>query len=106
MNRDLTELLDSELKGPVKMMLSQMPPMSFENIPAARAASRQMLATMKMQWPVIPGIIPKIYRFRARMGLPTSMSESIGRKNCPVCSRPCYGFTVVATCSVILNRKI
>ena len=57
MNRDLTELLDPELKGPVKMMLSQMPPMSFNNLPAARAASRQMMAAMKMQMPVIPGVI-------------------------------------------------
>jgi acetyl esterase/lipase len=59
MNRDLSELLDSELKGPIKMMLSQMPPMSFENLPAARAASKQMMAAMKMQWPVIPGVITK-----------------------------------------------
>lgn len=59
MNRDLTELLDPELKGPIKMMLSQMPPMSFDNLPAARAASRQMMAAMKSQMPVIPGVITK-----------------------------------------------
>ncbi len=57
MNRDLAELLDPELKGPIKKMLSQMPPMSFENLPAARAASGQMMAAMKMQMPVIPGVI-------------------------------------------------
>ena len=38
MVRDLTELLDPELKGPIKMMLSQMPPTDFNDIPAARAA--------------------------------------------------------------------
>jgi acetyl esterase/lipase len=37
-------------------MLSQMPPMSFDNLPAARAASKRMMAAMKMQWPVIPGV--------------------------------------------------
>ena len=57
MNRDLSELLDPELKGPIKMMLDQMPPMHFDNIPAARAASEQMMATMKEQMPVIPGVV-------------------------------------------------
>lgn len=53
---DLTELLDPELRGPIKMMLNQMPPMSFDDLPAARAASKQMMAAMKAQWPVIPGV--------------------------------------------------
>lgn len=57
MNLDLSELLDPELKGPVKTMLSQMPPMSFDDIPAARAASTQMMAAMKEQMPDIPGVI-------------------------------------------------
>jgi len=57
MNRDLTELLDPELKGPIKMMLSQMPPTNFKNLPAARAASKQMMAAMKTQMPVIPGVV-------------------------------------------------
>ena len=57
MNRDLSELLDSELKGPIKMILSQMPPMSFDDLPAARAAGKQMMAAMKIQMPVIPGVI-------------------------------------------------
>ncbi len=57
MNLDLTELLDSELKGPIKTMLDQMPPMSFDDLPAARAASRQMMAAMKSQLPVVPGVI-------------------------------------------------
>ena len=56
MQRDLSELLDPELKGPIKKMLSQMPPMSFDNLPAARAASQGMMAAMKMQWPVISGV--------------------------------------------------
>jgi len=57
MKRDLSELLDSELKDPIKIMLSQMPPMSFDDLPAARAASKQMMAAMKSQLPVIPGVI-------------------------------------------------
>ncbi len=57
MNQDLTELLDPELKSPIKMMLSQMPPMNFNDLPTARAASKQMMAVMKAQMPVIPGVI-------------------------------------------------
>jgi len=36
MNLDLTELLAPELKESIKMMLSQMAPMSLNNLPAAR----------------------------------------------------------------------
>ncbi len=57
MSHDLTELLDPELKGPIKMMLSQMPPMSFDDLPAARAASKQMMSEMKIKMPAIPGIV-------------------------------------------------
>ena len=57
MNQDLSELLDPELKGPIKMMLSQMPPTNFNDLPAARTASKQMMAMMKSQLPVIPGVI-------------------------------------------------
>jgi acetyl esterase/lipase len=57
MNRDLADQLDPELKGPIKMMLTQMPSMSFDDIPAARAASKEMMAGMKMQVPDIPGVI-------------------------------------------------
>jgi len=56
MKRDLTEQLDPELKEPIKMMLSQMPPTSFDNLPAARAASKHMMAAMKSQLPVISGV--------------------------------------------------
>jgi hypothetical protein len=37
-------------------MLRQMPPTSFDDIPAARAASQQMMAEMKEQMPDIPGV--------------------------------------------------
>jgi acetyl esterase/lipase len=57
MNLDLTELLDPELKGPIKSMLSQMPPTNFNDLPAARAASVQMMEMMKAQMPVIPGVV-------------------------------------------------
>jgi acetyl esterase/lipase len=59
MNRDLIEFLDPELKGPIKMMLSQLRPMSFDDLPAARAASKQMMEAIKMQVPAIPGVITK-----------------------------------------------
>jgi len=57
MNIDLSELLDPELKVPFKKMMNQMPPISFDNLPASRAASRKMTALMKAQSPVIPGIV-------------------------------------------------
>jgi acetyl esterase/lipase len=56
MKRDLSELLDPELKGPIKMMLSQMPVNNFNDLPSARAASEKMMAAMKSQMPVIPGV--------------------------------------------------
>jgi acetyl esterase/lipase len=56
MIRDLSEQLDPELKGPIKMMMSQMPPNNFNDLPAARAASKKMMAAMKKQMPVIPGV--------------------------------------------------
>jgi len=57
MKRDLSDYLHPELKGPIKMMLSQLPPMSFDDLPAARAASVQMIAAMRAQMPDIPGVI-------------------------------------------------
>ena len=56
MNLDLSELLDPGLKGPIKMMLSQMPPTDFSNLPAAREASKQMMAEMKKLMPDVPGV--------------------------------------------------
>ncbi|OGO32523.1 MAG: hypothetical protein A2Z29_06955 [Chloroflexi bacterium RBG_16_56_11] len=56
MNQNLFERLDPELKGPIMMMLNQ-PLMNFDDLPAARAASNQMIATMKKQMPDIPGVI-------------------------------------------------
>jgi acetyl esterase/lipase len=57
MSQDLTELLDPEIKNPIKMMLSQMPPTNFNDLPAARAASKQMMAMMKSRMPEVPGVI-------------------------------------------------
>jgi len=70
MVRDLTELLDPELKGPIKQMLSQMPPTDFNDIPAARAASQQMMAAMKSQLPVIPGVITEDKKIPGPKGEP------------------------------------
>jgi acetyl esterase/lipase len=57
MPRDLMEMLDAELKGTIQKMLSQMPPPSFDNLPAARAASGKMTAAMKSKMPVIAGVV-------------------------------------------------
>lgn len=57
MELDLTNLLDSELKGPIKAMLSQMPPTNFDDLPTARVASKQTFAAMRKLMPVVPGII-------------------------------------------------
>ncbi len=70
MKRDLTEFLDPELKDPIKMMISQMPPMSFDDLPAARAASKQMMAAMKTQMPDIPGVITEDRRIPGLQGSP------------------------------------
>jgi acetyl esterase/lipase len=56
MKRDLADLLDPELRGAVKTMLEQMPPVSFHDLPAARAASGRMAAVMKKRLRAIPGI--------------------------------------------------
>jgi acetyl esterase/lipase len=57
MKLDLSELLDQELKAPLRKMLQEMPPNSFDNLPAARAASKQMWVAMKTQLPAIPGVV-------------------------------------------------
>ena len=57
MNQDLSELLDVEFTDPIRMMLSQMPPTNFYDLPAARAATRPMMAVMKARMPAIPGVI-------------------------------------------------
>jgi acetyl esterase/lipase len=70
MKRDLAELLAPELKGPIKMMLSQMPPTSFDDLPAARAASKQMMAAMKSRLPVVPGVITEDRMILGFVGAP------------------------------------
>jgi acetyl esterase/lipase len=57
MSRSLLERLDPELKEPIMMLMSQPQLMSFDDLPAARAASVQMIAAMKAQMPDIPGVI-------------------------------------------------
>jgi acetyl esterase/lipase len=56
MKRDLTELLDPELKGPIMKMLREMPRQSFDNLPVARVESKKMWAAMKSLMPFIPGV--------------------------------------------------
>ncbi len=47
--------LDPEIEKVIRMVASQ--PVSLDNIPAARAASRQMMAAMKKRAPAIAGVI-------------------------------------------------
>jgi acetyl esterase/lipase len=70
MKHDLVEFLDTELKKPIQMMLSQSPPMSFDDIPGARAASKKMMASMKMQMPVITDVITEDRRIPGPEGSP------------------------------------
>jgi acetyl esterase/lipase len=44
--------------------------MSFDDLPAARALSRQMMATMKMSMPDVPGIVTEDRRIRGPKGSP------------------------------------
>ena len=56
MRRSLRERLDPELKGPITMLINQPQLMSFDNLPAARAASVKMIEAMKARMPEIPGV--------------------------------------------------
>ncbi|MFC2038232.1 alpha/beta hydrolase [Chloroflexota bacterium] len=59
MNQELTELLDPEIKEPIKIMLSQMPQVTYsnDNMPVIRANMREMKAEMNARLPDVPGII-------------------------------------------------
>ncbi len=70
MRRSLRERLDPELKGPIEMMLNQPQLMSFDDLPAARAASVQMIAAMKAQLPDIQGVVTKDRTIRGPEGAP------------------------------------
>jgi acetyl esterase/lipase len=53
--QNLIERLDPELKGLVAVIMSQ-PPMDFNDLPAARAASQKMMQAMKTKMPVLQGV--------------------------------------------------
>jgi acetyl esterase/lipase len=53
--QNLIERLDPELKGLVAVLMSQ-PPMDFNDLPAARAASQKMMQAMKARMPVLRGV--------------------------------------------------
>jgi acetyl esterase/lipase len=57
MNVDLVELLDPELRKPIKKMLAQTPPMNLNDLPAARAASKKMFEAVIARMPTIPGVV-------------------------------------------------
>jgi len=57
MSKSMMDRLNPELAGPVRMMLNmQGGGLNFDDIPAARAAGEQMMASMKGQMPVIEGV--------------------------------------------------
>jgi acetyl esterase/lipase len=58
MKRRLVERLDPELSTVVKGIMKQ-PPMSFDDLAAARAASKKMNAIMKNKMPEILGVVSK-----------------------------------------------
>ena len=70
MVRDLAEQLDPELKGPIKKLLKLMPPTDFTRIPAARAASKQMIAAMHSKLPVIKGVVAEDKKIPGPDGAP------------------------------------
>jgi acetyl esterase/lipase len=69
MSRNLIERLDPELRGAVEMMMKQ-PPMSFDDLPAARVASNQMMAATKNLMPTNPGIITEDKTIPGPQGAP------------------------------------
>ena len=70
MKRDIAELLDHELKEPIKKMLKEMPPNNFNDLPASRTASKQMWAAMKTQLPVVPGVVTEDHSVPGPEGAP------------------------------------
>jgi acetyl esterase/lipase len=68
-NQQLVERLDPELSGVVKMMMNQ-PPMSFDDLPAARAGSDKMTAALKNLMPDIPGVISEDRKIPGCEGAP------------------------------------
>ena len=57
MSKNMIDRLDPEIAGPVKMLQAMTGQgMNWNDIPAARAASVQMMAAMKAQQPVIQGV--------------------------------------------------
>lgn len=71
MERDLSELLDFELKGPIKDMLKNQPrAIDFNDLPASRTSSRQMWEAMKSQMPVVPGVVTEDHKIPGPKGAP------------------------------------
>ena len=57
MTRDLTELLDLELKDTIKALLAQPRLLSLDDLPASRKASKEMWAKMRTSLPDIPSVV-------------------------------------------------
>jgi acetyl esterase/lipase len=70
MSLDLSEQLDTELKGPIQQMLKVMPPTNFNDLPAARIASKTTFGAMKAQMPPVPGVVTEDYNIPGPKGAP------------------------------------
>jgi acetyl esterase/lipase len=69
LNSKLIERLDPELKGAIEMMGNQ-PPMSFDDLAAARAGSDRMTSALKARMPDIPGIAVQDRKIPGPRGAP------------------------------------
>jgi acetyl esterase/lipase len=71
MRKKMTDRLDPEIAGPLERFLRLMGEgMDLRDIPAARAASSQMMAAMKGQLPVIEGVTDEDRRLPGPVGAP------------------------------------
>jgi acetyl esterase/lipase len=74
MGKSMMDRLDPELAGPIRAILKmQGDGLNLDDIPAARAAGEQMMATMKGQMPVIEGVTAQDRQVPGHKGDPDVM---------------------------------
>jgi acetyl esterase/lipase len=70
MSEHLLQRLDPQLARPIRLMLGIQQPMDFSDIPAARAASKEMMQNMKGQLPVYEDVVSDDYLVPGPEGAP------------------------------------
>ena len=71
MSKNMTDRVDPELAGPLKMFLTMTGEgMDPHDIPAARAASSRMMTAMKGRLPIIEGVAAEDRRLPGPAGAP------------------------------------